>query len=202
MQTQSVVVFSIIAAVISFISLIITIVNCVILVKNYKKSKKLEFFQRRDFLSQKISELNVKNSETHLISARYQMVVQNLSTLRLPKEQAERINKQIASIEELREQTEQRAKLRDEIINWLHSLCSTLKLETRATEIEKLIALIQGVTDNAKRSNEISLGVLHVFESTEPLMKADLDKIHKYEMQLAELDSVAKELNEKAHQRN
>jgi hypothetical protein len=193
--TQSVVVFSIIAATISFISLIIAIVSCVITVKNYKKSKRLEFFQRRDHLLLKISDLNARNSEAQLISARYEMVAQNFSTLRLTGEQADRINNQITRIKKLQEDVELKAKDWDQIIESLHSTC--INLETGA-EIERLIALAQGASDNIKRSNEIFLGSLHILESTEPLLRTGVDELQNFEMQLAELDSLAKELSEKA----
>ena len=182
------------AVVISLISLIATIV---LGTKNYKKSKKLEFFQRRDHLLLKISDLNARNSEAHLISARYEMVAQNFSVLRLTGEQADRINNQITRIKQLQEDIELKAKTWDKIIESLHFTCINLKLEDGA-EIERLIAMAQGASDNIKRSNEIFLGSLHILESTEPLLRTAVDKLREFDMQLAELDSVAKELNEKA----
>jgi hypothetical protein len=88
------------ALVISLISLIVTLI---LGTKNYRKSKRLEFFQRRDLLSQKISELNIENSQMHLISARYEMVVQKFRSMRGTGEETERINNQITSIKRLQE---------------------------------------------------------------------------------------------------
>jgi len=53
----------------------------VIAAKNYKKSKRLEFLQRRDQLFLKISDLNAKNSELRLISARFEIVMLNKVSL-------------------------------------------------------------------------------------------------------------------------
>ena len=186
------------ALIISSISLIVTIVNCVILVKNYKKSKRIEFLQRRDHLLQKITELSAKNSEAHLISARYEMVIQNFSTLRVTEEHAEQINNQITRSKKLQENIELNAQTWNEVIESLHSTCINLQIEA-AEKIERLIAMTQRASDNLKRSNEIYLGSLHILESTEPLLRTNLDELHNYEMQLAELNSqkVMKELNEK-----
>ena len=48
---------AIVAAAIAFGSLIVAIIGLVIAAKSYKKSKRLEFFQRRDQLFAKISDL-------------------------------------------------------------------------------------------------------------------------------------------------
>jgi hypothetical protein len=37
---------------------------------------------------------------------------------------------------------------------------------------------------------------LHILESTDPILRADLDKLHKYEMQLAELDYLQKAMTD------
>jgi len=70
-QTQPAVCVAIVAAGIALGSLIVAIIGCVIAARSYKKSKRLEFFQRRDQLFATISDLNAKNSEAHLISAKY-----------------------------------------------------------------------------------------------------------------------------------
>jgi Putative Holin-like Toxin (Hol-Tox) len=80
---------AIVAAAIAFGSLIVAIIGLVIAAKSYKKSKRLEFFQRRDQLFAKISDLNAKNSEAHLISARYEIVAIVKASLGLRGEQAE-----------------------------------------------------------------------------------------------------------------
>src|ERR1700730_19346065 len=76
---------AIVALVISFGSLVVSIVSAV---KNYKKSKRDAFIQRRDHLFQKISDLNAKNTEAHLISARYEIVGVKNAGLPLRGEQA------------------------------------------------------------------------------------------------------------------
>lgn len=43
-------------------------------IKNYRKSKRLEFFQRRDQLFAKISEMNKKVSELLLYVAGYEVI--------------------------------------------------------------------------------------------------------------------------------
>jgi hypothetical protein len=58
----------------SSFSLIATFISSVFIAKTYKKNRRLEFLQRRDRLSQKISDLNDRNNEAHLISARFELV--------------------------------------------------------------------------------------------------------------------------------
>jgi hypothetical protein len=82
----------------------------------------------------------------------------------------------------------ERTKFHDEGIDEAHFFCKGLKFGDNAEKIERVIALTQGVIDNAKRSNEIQLSTLHILENTQPLMKNDLDKLMQYEMQLAELE--------------
>jgi hypothetical protein len=89
-QTEPALCVAIVAATIAFGSLIVAIFGCVIAAKSYKKSKRLEFFQRRDQLFAKISDLNAKNSEVHLISARYEIVALTMASLGLRGEQAEK----------------------------------------------------------------------------------------------------------------
>ena len=59
----------------AFIALIVAIISCAISAKNYKKSKRYEFLQRRDQLFLKISDLNAKNSEARVISSRFGIVL-------------------------------------------------------------------------------------------------------------------------------
>ena len=175
MQTpQSVLVFSIIAAVISFIGLIITIVNCVILVKNYKKSKRIEFIQRRDHLFQAISNLNDRNTEFHSISARYVIVAAKNAGLPLRGEEAERNTALIASINKQQEGVEEGIKLGDEIIKKLHSIYSVLTLEKDAPNIEEAISIAQVASDNLKKAVNGYLSVLHILETSNELIKTNL----------------------------
>lgn len=75
---------------IGILSMIVAIIGCVIAAKSYKKSKRLEFFQRRDQLFAKISDLSAKNSEAYLISARYELVAFTTDSLELREELAEK----------------------------------------------------------------------------------------------------------------
>ena len=76
--------------IISFLSLIGMVINSVFTAKTYKKNRRLEFLQRRDRLSQQISDLNDRNTEFQLISARYELVAVKNAGLPLRGEQAER----------------------------------------------------------------------------------------------------------------
>ena len=184
---------AVVAVVISLISLIATIV---LGTKNYRKSKRDAFVQRQDHLRLLIAELNTTSFKAQLILARYVMVVQNLSSLRLEGEQAERINKQLASIKRGQENLETRTKRWDEYIEVLHSTCSKLTFKTDVERIEKIISIVQVETDNLKRDNEGFFGSLHILENTEPLLKADVEKMQEYARQLVELDHLYKALTE------
>jgi len=99
------------ALIISFLSLIGTIINSVFTAKTYKKNRRLEFLQRRDRFSQQISDLNDRNTEFQLISARYALVAVKNTMLPLRGEQAERNTALIASIHVQREGVENGMKL-------------------------------------------------------------------------------------------
>lgn len=178
---QSAVYVAIIALILSFISLITTII---IAAKNYKKSKRLEFFQRRDQLFMKIADLNAKNSDAHLISARYEIVSVNKLSLRLEGKQAEENKTQIASIKKIREDIELGAKHWDARINELHSICSSLTSKTDATRVERLIAMVQEASDDVKKYNEVSLSSLHILESTNSIIKTILSEIDEKERRI------------------
>ena len=138
------------ALAISFFSLIVTIINSVFTAKTYKKNRRLEFLQRRDHLSQKISDLNDRNTEAQLISARYALVA--VKNAGLPRgEQAERNTALIASIEKQREGVDKGIRLWDENIGTLHFIYSNLTLEADAPEIERMIALVQVASDDLKK---------------------------------------------------
>jgi hypothetical protein len=162
---------AIIALIISLISLIST---CVFAAKNYKKSKRLEFLQRRDHLFQAISDLNAKNSETHLISAKYEIVAVKKAGLRLQGEQAEQNMALIPAIKEGRENVERGIKNWDESIETLHSIYRGLTSEKDATEVERLISLVKVASDNLKRTNEGYLAALHILESTNQIIETKL----------------------------
>jgi hypothetical protein len=142
------------AVIISLVSSIVAIIGCIIAIKSYKKSIRTEFFQRRDLLFQTIAELSIRNSEGHLISARYEMVAQNLASLRLDGENAERIKNQIASIKRAQENLDLRTKHWAENIDALHSKCSSFTFKTDTERIERVIAMVQVASDRLKRDNE------------------------------------------------
>jgi hypothetical protein len=176
------------ATIISSISLIVAILSFVIAAKNYKKSKRLEFFQKRDQLFLKISDLNAKNSEAHLIAARYEIVVINRASLVLDGKHAETNETQIASLKKVREDMELGANHYDQSIKQLHSVCSGLTPETDATTIERLIAMVQVASDDLKKCNEGFLASLHILESTESILRASVAETHRLEIRQAELE--------------
>jgi hypothetical protein len=162
------------ALAISFFSLIGTIINSVFTAKTYKKNRRLEFLQRRDHLSQKISDLNDRNTEAELFSARYELVAVKNAGLPLRGEQAERNTALIASIKEQREGVENGRKQWDEIIEKLHFIYSNLTSETDAPEVERVIAIVQVASDNLKKTNNGYSSILHILETTNELMKTNL----------------------------
>ena len=165
------------ALIISFLSLIGILINSVFTAKTYKKNKRLEFLQRRDHLSQKISDLNDRNTEAQLISARYALVAVKSAGLLLRSEQAERNTALIASIEKQREGVDKGIRLWDENIGTLHFIYSNLTLEADAPEIERMIALVQVASDDLKKANDGYSSVLHILETTNEFMKTNLTEM-------------------------
>lgn len=164
------------ALIISSFSLIATLISSVFTAKTYRKNRRLEFLQRRDRLSQQISDLNDRNTEFQLISARYELVAVKNAGLPLRGEQAERNTALIASIKVQREGVEKGMKLWDENIERLHFICSNLTLETDAPEVERMIAIVQVASDNLKKANIGYSSTLHVLETTNEFMKTTLDE--------------------------
>lgn len=162
------------ALILSFFGLIGTIINSVFTAKTFKKNRRLEFPQRRDRLSQQISDLNDRNTECQLISARYELVAVKNAGLPLRGEQAERNTALIASIRVQREGVEKGMKLWEENIERLHFIYSNLTLETDAPEVERMIAIVQVASDNLKKANIGYLSALHILETTNELMKTTL----------------------------
>jgi hypothetical protein len=124
----------------------------------------------------KISDLNAKNSEAHLISARYEIVAATKASLGLLGEHAEENRAQIASIKELRKNIENGAKYWDDNVEQLHSICRGLTPTTDAARIENLIAMVQIASDDVKKYNEISVSSLHILEGTNSIIKASLSE--------------------------
>src|ERR1700730_10119127 len=160
--------------IISFLSLIGMVINSVFTAKTYKKNRRLEFLQRRDHLSQKISDLNDRNTGAHLLSARYALVAVKNAGLSLQGEQAEQNTALIASIKKRQEAVEKGIKLWDENIQRLHFIYSNLTLETDAPEVERMIAIVQVASDNLKRANDGESSTLHILETTNELIRTGL----------------------------
>ena len=155
------------ALILSFLSLIFT-------AKTYKKNRRLEFLQRKDHLSQKISELNDKVSQTHHISATLGLVVLEKTLLPLSGEQAEQNTAQIAFLNETRDRMEDVTKLWEEYIASLHLIYSNLNLETDSPKVEKMIAITQIGSDKLKNINDSYISTLHTLETTNELTKTIL----------------------------
>jgi hypothetical protein len=171
------------------IALIVSIVSVVISFKAYHKSKRLEFLQRRDQLFLKISELNAENSKVRLIAARYGIVLLNKASQPvLDEKQAEENKTLVVSIKQLVENIELIANRTEVLVKQLHATCSNFTLETDATIIEKLIAIVQGASDEAKRNNEGYLASLYTQETTDPMLRASVAKIHELDIRKAELE--------------
>lgn len=162
------------ALIISFFSLIGTIINSVYTAKTYKKNRRLEFLQRKDRLSQKISELNDRVNEANIISARFELVALEKTVLPLRGEQAELQTAQIATIKKLRDGIEDDSKLWNKNIETLHFIYSNLTLETDASVVEKTIAIVQVASNNLKSTNDSFTSCLHTLETTKELMKSIL----------------------------
>jgi uncharacterized protein YifE (UPF0438 family) len=161
------------ALIISSFSLIATLISSVFTVKTYRKNRRLEFLQRRDHLSQKISDLKNRNNEAQMISARYGLVALKAAGLPLRGEQAERNTALIASIKEQREGVEKGMKLWDEYIKRIDFIYSNLTLETDAPEVEKMIAIVQDISDNIKKAYSDYLSILHILETTNEFIKTN-----------------------------
>jgi len=162
------------ALIISFFNLIGIFINSVFTAKTYKKNRRLEFLQRRDHLSQKISDLNDMNTEFQLISARYELVAVKNAGLPLRGEQAEQNTALIASIKKQREGVEEVMKLCDENIEKLHFIYSNLILESDAPEVERMIAIVHVASDILKKVTNGYSSVLHILETTNELVKTNL----------------------------
>ena len=143
------------ALVISFLSVLGVFINSLITFKTYKNNRRLEFLQRRDHLAQKISDLNAKNAECHLISARFEIVAVKKALLPLRGEEAERMAEVIASLKRTRDGIEASIKLWDKMIQQLHVAYSILTLESDAPAVDRWIADVQAVSDNLKTANDV-----------------------------------------------
>jgi hypothetical protein len=174
--TQAAVSVAIVAVGIALGSLAVAVVGCVIAAMSYKKSKRLEFFQRRDQLFAKISDLNSRNSEAHLISARYEIVAVRNASLRLSGEQAEKIADIIARIKEVRNVTDKATKNWDQNIEHLHGICSRLTSTSDMGRVENLIAMVQVASDDLSMVNDTAKSSLHILENSNSIIESSLAK--------------------------
>lgn len=164
------------ALIISFLNLIGILINSVFTAKTYKKNRRLEFLQRRDHLFQKISDLNDRNTEFQLISARFELVAVKNAGLPLRGEQAEQNTALIASFKKQQEGVEEGMRLWDEDIEKLHIIYSNLISETDAPEVERMIAIVHVASDNLKKAINGYSSTLHVLETTNELIKTNLSE--------------------------
>ena len=183
--TQAAVSVAIVAAGIALGSLVVAVIGCVIAAKGYKKSKRLEFFQRRDQLFAKISDFNSRNSEAHLISAEYEIVAVRNASLRLSGEHAEKNTDIIAGIKEIRKNMDKATKNWDQNIEQLHDICSGLTSTSDTARIENVSAMVQVASDDLRKSNDIALSSLHILENTNSIIRASLDE---YDEKVRQID--------------
>jgi len=155
------------ALLISFLSLIATFMT-------YRRNRRLEFLQRRDRLSQLISELSDRNTEFRLISARYELVAVKNAGLPLRGEQAEQNMAVVASIKAQREVVETEIEHWDKNIEALHFICSNLTLETDAPKIEEMITIVQVASDDLKKAKGVYSSTVHILETNNEFIKTTL----------------------------
>ena len=158
------------ALIISFFSLIFT-------AKTYNKNRRLEFLQRKDHFSLKISDLNGKVAQTHLISARFGIVVLEKTALPLSGEQAEQNTATIASLNKTRDDMDDLTKLWLEYIELLHNIYRNLNLETDSSYVEKMIAIVQVGSDKLKNINDTYISILHTLETATEFIKTTLTEM-------------------------
>jgi hypothetical protein len=171
--------------IISSLGLIGTLINSVYTAKTYNKNIWLEFLQRRDLLSQKISELNDRNTEAQLISAKYELVAVKKAGLPLRGEQAELNKEIITSIKKQREGIEYTIKRWGEKIEKLRFIHSNITLETDAHMVERMIDIVQEASDNVKTANNEYSATLYIYENTDEFIKTTL----------AEMDEKLRQIN-------
>jgi multidrug resistance efflux pump len=162
------------ALIISLLSFVAALTNSIFTVRTFRKNRRLEFLQRRDRLAQLISDLNVRNTEFQLISARYEIVALKRTGLRLQGEDAEQNRALIAAIKEQQKGVDEGIKRWDELIATQHLIYSHLTLETDAPAIEKMIANVQVASDNLKHANVGYAATLHILEGANEFLTTTL----------------------------
>ena len=162
------------ALIVSCISLIATVVNSVSTAKTDQRNRRLEFLQRRDHLSQQISDLSDRNTEFRLISARYELVVVKNAGLPLRGEQAERNMAGVASMKAQREDIETEIERWDKNIERLHFIYSNLTSEADAPKIEEMMTIVQVASDVLKKAIGSYSSTVHILETTNEGIKTIL----------------------------
>ena len=162
------------ALIVSCISLIATVVNSVSTAKTDQRNRRLEFLQRRDHLSQQISDLSDRNTEFRLISARYELVVVKNAGLPLRGEQAERNMAGVASMKAQREDIETEIERWDKNIERLHFIYSNLTSEADAPKIEEMMTIVQVASDVLKKAIGSYSSTVHILETTNEFIKTTL----------------------------
>jgi hypothetical protein len=160
-----------VTAVVSFLTLIFTIV---LGAKNYRKSKRIEFLQRRDRLAQALSDLNDRNAEFHNIVARYAIVIAKKTGLPLRGEQAERNLALIPDIQLQQEGVKEGIASWDKNIAQFQLIYKTLTLVKDADAVEKVIADVQISSDTLKRAITGYSSILDILETTNEMVKTTL----------------------------
>jgi len=185
---QPAIYIAIVALVISFSSLVVTIVSAV---KNYRKSKRDAFNQRRDHLFRAISDLNARNSEARLISARFEIIAVKKAGLPLREEQAAQNAAETVSLDKTRVGIERATENWDEIVEKLHFICSNLTPQTDAGQLERHIAQVQVASNNLKNSNDTFLSALHILETTNQIIEtkvAEMDEMIREQMRQIDIE--------------
>ncbi len=171
----------------SIIATIISISSFIVAFRNFRQSQRLEFLQRRDQLMLRIADLNAKMSDSRLISARFQIVLINKETSSVVNEaHAEELKTQIAQIKAVRRKMEVAANLWEETIHNLQSICSNLTIKTDPAVVEEQIANVQIALRDVVRTNGVFLATLHTLETTDPMLRASVEKTYERKLRQAE----------------
>lgn len=184
---------SLAALVIALISLIATIV---LGTKNYRKSKRLEFFQRRDHCFQKISDLHVKISAGRILVARYEVIAMENNSLLIDQRYDERSKDLVARIRAAKNGLELSVDEWTKLAEDFYQECAGFTPKD-IDQVERLIAIVQGAFDSTTQANEGSLSALHILESANPIYLASMERIEKrYQQTKLEIEEARRGLQE------
>lgn len=164
------------ALIISSLSLIATII---LGAKNYRKSQRLEFFQRRDQLFAKISELNNKVSQLLLYVARYEVAAMKNESLSLDSEFKKRSNLIVTAVRAERIKIEDSLKQWSDLITELQSVASRFTPGPGTELIESLMATVQGCSNTLTQMNEGYSAAVLILDDIAPHLVANMEQIQK-----------------------